>query len=177
MNKFSRAASLATSVAAVALLAACASPMPDQNYPSSYPTSSYPANNYPANTYPAQGGAYGSQQQYVEYGRVTGIEVVRNEQQRQISPGGAIIGGIVGGVLGNQVGKGSGRDIATAAGVVGGAVAGNAIGRQNSTQSVDSYRITVRADNGAMRTYDVPTPGDLRPGDRVRIENGVLYRS
>lgn len=172
MNKISRAASLVTSVGAVALIAACASPMPDQNYPSSYPTSSYPAN-----TYPSQGGAYGSQPQYVEYGRVTGVEVVRSTQQRQISPGGAIIGGIVGGVLGNQIGGGSGRDIATAAGVVGGAVAGNAIGRQNSAQAVDSYRITVRVDNGSMRTYDVPNPGDLRPGDRVRIENGVLYRS
>ncbi|MES2973598.1 MAG: glycine zipper 2TM domain-containing protein [Pseudomonadota bacterium] len=174
MNKFSRAASFATSAVAVALLAACASPMQEQ---SSYPVSTYPSNTYPSNTYPAQGGAYGSQQQYVEYGRVTGVEVVRTQQQREVSPGGAIIGGIVGGVIGNQIGSGSGRDLATAAGVVGGAVAGNAIGRQNSTQSVDSYRITVRVDNGAMRTYDVGAPGDLRPGDRVRIENGVLYRS
>ena len=174
MNKISRAASLVTSAAAVALLAACASPM-DQGYPSSYPSSaSYPSNSYPS-TYP--GGGYGSQPAYVEYGRVTGIEVVRSQQQRSSSPGGAIIGGIVGGVLGNQIGGGSGRDAATAAGVVGGALAGNAIGRQNSTQTVDSYRITVRVDNGTMRTYDVGAPGDLRPGDRVRIENGVLYRS
>ena len=26
-----------------------------------------------------------------------------------------------------------------------------------------------------MRTYDVNATGDLRPGDRVRIENGVIY--
>ena len=98
MNKFSRAASFATSAVAVALLAACASPMQEQ---SSYPVSTYPSNTYPSNTYPAQGGAYGSQQQYVEYGRVTGVEVVRTQQQREVSPGGAIIGGIVGGVIGN----------------------------------------------------------------------------
>jgi hypothetical protein len=33
----------------------------------------------------------------------------------------------------------------------------------------------VQTDQGQMRTYDVSTTGDLRPGDRVRIENGVIY--
>jgi hypothetical protein len=37
------------------------------------------------------------------------------------------------------------------------------------------YRVWVQTDSGVMRTYDVSTVGDLRPGDRVRIENGVIY--
>jgi len=28
-----------------------------------------------------------------------------------------------------------------------------------------------------FRTYDVPATGDLRIGDRVRVDNGVIYRS
>jgi hypothetical protein len=35
--------------------------------------------------------------------------------------------------------------------------------------------VTVQTDQGQMRTYDVNATGDLRPGDRVRIENGVIY--
>jgi len=27
------------------------------------------------------------------------------------------------------------------------------------------------------RTYDVPATGDLRVGDRVRVESGVIYRA
>jgi outer membrane lipoprotein SlyB len=40
-----------------------------------------------------------------------------------------------------------------------------------------SYRITIRTDAGIYRTYDVPSPGDVRVGDRVRVENGVIYLS
>jgi outer membrane lipoprotein SlyB len=28
-----------------------------------------------------------------------------------------------------------------------------------------------------IRTYEVPATGDLRVGDRVRIDNGVIYRA
>jgi hypothetical protein len=40
-----------------------------------------------------------------------------------------------------------------------------------------TYRVSIRTDQGTMRAYDVPAPGDLRVGDRVRVENGVIYRS
>jgi len=40
-----------------------------------------------------------------------------------------------------------------------------------------SYRITILTDTGFYRTYDVPTAGDIRVGDRVRVENGVIYLS
>ena len=39
------------------------------------------------------------------------------------------------------------------------------------------YRVRIQTDQGAMRVYDVPTAGGLRVGDRVRVENGVIYRS
>jgi outer membrane lipoprotein SlyB len=39
------------------------------------------------------------------------------------------------------------------------------------------YRVSVQTDSGQLRTYDVSATGDLRPGDRVRIENGVIYLS
>ena len=39
-----------------------------------------------------------------------------------------------------------------------------------------AYRVTVQTDQGAMRTFDVGALGDLRVGDRVRVENNVIYR-
>lgn len=185
MNKISRTAKLATGAIALALLGACASdPYQNRTTTSSYPaTTSYPA---PAPAYgggqptygsqPAYGGGYGSQQAYVEYGRITNVDVMRTQAQRDSSPIGAVIGGLVGGVVGNQVGGGSGRTAATAVGVVGGAIAGNEIGKRNGTQAAETFRVTVQVENGSMRTYDLPALGDLRSGDRVRIENGTLYR-
>jgi outer membrane lipoprotein SlyB len=168
--------SLVSGAVVLASLAACGTaPMDQPTYSSAPYTSGAPAAAYPQGTY-NQGTYNSGQQAYVEYGRVTGVEVLQSQAQPQNSVGGAVIGGIVGGVLGNQVGGGSGKTLATAAGVVGGALAGNAIGKRNNTQVVESYRITVRIDNGAMRSYDVGNTFDLRPGDRVRIENGVLSR-
>lgn len=172
MNKI-RTATLATGAVALAILAGCASEPYQTTSVNSYPVSSAPAPVYNE----AYRGGYGAQQgAYVEYGQVTNIDVIRTQAQRESSPGGAIIGGLVGGVLGNAVGGGSGRAAATALGVVGGAVAGNAIGKRNSTEVAETFRVTVRVENGAQRTYEVPATGDLRSGDRVRIENGVLYR-
>jgi hypothetical protein len=38
------------------------------------------------------------------------------------------------------------------------------------------YRITLQTDGGAWRTYDVGST-DLRVGERVRVENGQIYRA
>ena len=50
---------------------------------------------------------------------------------------------------------------------------------QNRDGSYDGnvYRISVQTDNGQWRSYDVSSTGDLRVGDRVRIDNNVLYRA
>jgi uncharacterized protein YcfJ len=80
--------------------------------------------------------------------------------------------------LGNQIGSGGGRAAATVLGVLGGAYVGNRVtggapGNYPGTAAV--HRVTVQIDSGQIRTYDVNATGDLRPGDRVRIENGVIY--
>ncbi|WP_010094963.1 glycine zipper 2TM domain-containing protein, partial [Burkholderia ubonensis] len=77
----------------------------------------------------------------------------------------------------NQFGRGHGRDAATVIGALGGAVAGNQIGQQmGAQQAPSSYRVDVQVSDGSTRAFDVPTPGDLRPGDRVRIDGSQLSR-
>jgi outer membrane lipoprotein SlyB len=159
-----RTAGIAGTVALASLLAACASPGYQQ------PVSSYPAS-APVATYPAQGAPA-----MVEYGRVSNIEVMRTEGERRNNAVGAVIGAVVGAVVGNQIGSGSGRAVATGVGAVGGAVAGNAIQNRQPGAVQESYRVSVQVDNGNFRAYDVPSTGDLRVGDRVRIQGGQLQR-
>lgn len=178
MRNTSRFISSASVVLVLAGLAACAPmspPVSDANYPNSYPnTASYPAQTYPAGTYPAN---QQNQNRYIEYGRVSNVEVFRTQEQAKGSGIGAILGGVAGAVVGHQIGGGTGKDVATVAGAVGGAVAGNAIEKSRNTGAVrETYRVSVTLDNGTGRAYDVPATGDLRIGDRVRIENGMLYR-
>ena len=114
----------------------------------------------------------------VEFGRVTAIEYFPGgTAATRINIPGAIVGGVAGAVVGNQVGRAvGGRDAAT---VLGGA-AGAAVGSRSGTATVTtdpSYRVTIQTDSGGLRTYDVPATGDLRLGDRVRVESGVIYRS
>lgn len=167
MLRTTRLISVAASAVALASLMACA-PM---NPPG--PVSTYPAT-YPPGTYPAPN----SQGAYLEYGRVSNVEVVRMQEPAR-GPGiGAVIGGVAGAVVGNQIGTGGGRTAATVIGAVGGAVAGNAIERSRTANASagESYRVSVQLDNGPIRAYDMTSYGDLRIGDRVRIENGQLYR-
>lgn len=164
-------------VAAAALslgLAACGSqPMYPATSSSSYPASNNPANAYPtAQQYPGNNGMPA----YVEYGRVTNIQVFQTQEPARTTGAGAVIGGIAGAVIGNQIGSGSGRDAARIVGIAGGAIAGNAIEKNSRTQVVDTYRVSVQTDNGTLRAYDLTALNDLRAGDRVRIENGQIYR-
>lgn len=185
MPAFKRIASLALASTALATLVACGTSPTSLNtdpnaggYPStSYPNSQYPANQYPTTQYPANQYPSGSvQSPYTEYGRVTNIQVLQSQEQGRTTGAGAIIGGIAGGVIGNQIGGGSGRDVARIAGIAGGAIAGNAIEKNNRTQVVETYRVSVQTDNGSLRAYDLSALNDLRAGDRVRIENGQLFR-
>ena len=138
--------------------------------------------------------AWGSIASAQEYGRVISStpvvqqvpvsrQVCNNQPvavQQAPSGGGAAVGGIVGGVLGNQIGHGSGRAAATILGALGGAAVGNNIANSNRPYANTAgpvYRVSVQTDSGQLRTYDVSATGDLRPGDRVRIENGVIYQS
>ena len=165
-NKF-RFISSASAVLALVGLVACA-PMPQTGGNSNYPatTSNYPTSSYPAN----------QQNNYVEYGRVINVEAIHTTEQGRGSGVGAVLGGVAGAVVGHQIGGGSGKDAATVVGAVGGAVAGNAIEKNRNATVRESYRVSVQLDNGSSRAYDVPSYGNLRVGDRVKIENGQINR-
>ena len=116
--------------------------------------------------------AYRSQG-YGEYGQVRSIGVI--PMASRTSGGGAVLGAVIGAVIGHQIGSGSGRDVATGVGAVGGALAGNEIERQRRGND-EVYRISVRLDNGSVREFDYERIDDLRVGDRVKVEGGVLHR-
>lgn len=166
MKKQLRILSLTAGVLALATLTACVAPQPV------YETARYPY-------HPRAQPAYAvSQDPYAEYGQVANIEVIRSET-RGAAPGGggAVAGGLIGGVLGNQIGHGGGRAAATALGIVGGALLGNNIeANNNAPRAYESYRISVQTERGGYRAFDVPTPGDLRIGDRVVINGGQISR-
>lgn len=85
---------------------------------------------------------------------------------------GAIAGGVIGGLLGNRVGGGNGRKVMTVAGAAGGAYAGHEVEKRMRGET--RYEVTVRLDDGSVRTY-VETQAPLwRSGDRVRIDDGRL---
>jgi len=182
-----RLAALAACVTSTLVLGACASPDP-WNYGEA-------ANSQPAYPYGPSGGSYAygtapapgyAQPGMVESGRITNIALVSNGMGANGAPSngnvgaGTIAGAIVGGVLGNQIGHGGGRAAATILGTVGGAAVGNRLAQNQQQQQYANnngpvYRVWVQTDSGVSRTYDVSSVGDLRPGDRVRIENGVIY--
>ena len=204
MSRTSRFLSVTSSALVLAGLAACGTvPMDSQGQMSSYPGATYPSqtqypgqypsqypsqypnqnpgqypnqypNQYPPQTqYPAQN----QQGNYVEYGRVNNSEVFQTQQQQAQGSGlGAILGGVAGAVVGHQFGGGKGRDVATVAGALGGAVAGNSIEKNRNPGVSQAYRVTVQMDNGGARAYDIPATGELRIGDRVRVQNGQLFR-
>lgn len=151
--------SIVSLLAASALVAGCAAQGPGY-YPAPATSASYPPT--------------ASQGRYAAYGVVDSIQVVNTGGAGGIGAG-ALIGGVVGGILGNQVGAGTGRGVATAAGVVGGAVAGNQIEKNTKPQGT-AYQIGVRMDNGTYQTFTQESVGDLNIGNRVRIDNGRVYR-
>jgi len=101
------------------------------------------------------------------------IEEVREvEKAGQGSGAGAVGGAVVGGVLGHQMGGGRGKDIATVLGALGGGLAGNAI-EKNAKKTVE-YQIVVRYEDGTKGLFTQATPPSWRPGDKVKVINGVI---
>lgn len=109
----------------------------------------------------------------VQYGIVESIAYVK--ARGESSGGGAIVGGIVGGVLGHQVGSGRGNTAATIVGAAGGAIIGNEVEKNQNVS--DRIEVKVRLDSGAQVFYTQENPRDFRNGDRVRIEDGRVFRS
>ena len=124
--------------------------------------------------YPSQSQSYPSQSQSYQLGYVDRIEVVNKDAGSNIA--GTIIGGIVGGLIGSQIGSGTGQTAATIAGAAGGAIVGNQIeGRRRADN--ETFRVSVRLDNGSYQTITQDNISDLRTGDRVRVEGNQVYRT
>lgn len=104
-----------------------------------------------------------------ECGTVESVHEI--SRKGEASGAGAVAGGVLGGVLGHQVGKGRGKDAATIVGVIGGALGGNHIEKNIRTEK--QYQVTVRFDDGALRTYTENHP-NWQAGQRVRSINGGL---
>ena len=160
-------------VAAAALgVAGCSTPYPSD--PAAYPGASYPAGTYPTSQYPASPDA-----RYARWGYVESVEVVPAETRPGGLGVGAIGGAIAGGVLGTQVGHGAGRAAATVGGAVAGGVIGNEIEKRVDARHAAPtlYRFRVRMDDGSYQTFTQETHDNIRPGDRVRVDNGRIWAS
>lgn len=101
------------------------------------------------------------------------VESIQQQTHRAQGSGlGAGAGAVVGGLLGHQIGGGTGRQLATVAGAVGGAVVGNQV--EGNARASHTYVITVRMDNGKVRTFHQSAQPGWQPGDHVRVVNGAL---
>jgi len=150
----------ATSVAIAALTVAGCANEPARPYQSSQSSGTY------SGPYDSRTASYGQ-------GVVDRIEVVNKGDSNNIA--GTIIGGIAGGPIGHQIGSGRGNTAATIAGGVGGAIAGNEVQKRTRGNN-ETFRVTVRLDNGATEVVRQDDISDLRTGDRVRVENNRIYR-
>jgi len=108
---------------------------------------------------------------------VSGDGVVQSIQETQQASQtgnvvGAIGGALVGGALGSLVGGGTGQTIATTVGAVGGSVAGSSVGSKAGAETV--WIVNIRFDDGINRAVTVTQRPDYRPGDKVRVQNGVV---
>lgn len=175
MKNFKRMGAMAAAVAAALSLGACAySPT------TAYPTATVPVATTPVYTTTTAPVYTTTAPVGTEWGRVTNVEFIPAGTAIGASHNGilgAVVGAVVGGVVGNQIGGGSGRDVATVLGAGAGAYAGNRIARNaEGVSTAPGYRVTIQTDNGGWRAFEVPNGSDLRVGERVRIENGVIYK-
>jgi outer membrane lipoprotein SlyB len=124
-----------------------------------------------------QHGGHGSSQPVVSCGHcgaVTGVSqvMVKSDHPNVL---GSIAGGVLGGLLGHQVGGGRGRDLAAVAGALGGAYAGNRVESNMNKKVV--YRVSVRMDNGTVRSFDYAEDPGLHTGTRVKVDGNALARA
>lgn len=105
-------------------------------------------------------------------GIVQSVQAV--EVKGEASGAGAIVGGVAGLVVGNQIGSGKGKTLAKVAGAAGGAYAGHQI-EKNMKKAVQ-YQVTVRMNDGALRTVSQPTDAGLTAGTRVKVVGDTVVR-
>ena len=101
------------------------------------------------------------------------IEAIRAVEVKGDASGvGAVAGGVAGGVLGNQIGHGTARTLLTIGGAAGGAYAGNEIERNIKRHTV--WRVSVRLQDGTLRTLSQNAQPPFAVGERVRIVDGSV---
>jgi len=101
------------------------------------------------------------------------VEAIHAVQVKGAATGlGAVAGGLTGAVVGNQIGRGNGNTAMTILGAAGGAFAGNEI--EKNVKKHYRYRVTVRMDDGSVRTVSQLRAPAAAVGERVRIVNGAI---
>jgi len=101
------------------------------------------------------------------------IEAVQEVEVKGEGTGaGAVAGGVAGAVIGNQVGSKKNKTAVRIIGAVGGAVIGNAV--EKNVRTTKRYDISVRMEDGTLRTLSQPQAPTWRPGDKVRVVNDAL---
>ena len=106
-------------------------------------------------------------------GRGTVVSIQETRQASQTaSVVGAVGGALVGSFLGGQVGGGFGRTVAATVGGVGGSMAGSAVAAK--VGEVIVWVVAIRFEDGIDRSITVDQRPIYRPGDKVRVEQGVI---
>ena len=83
---------------------------------------------------------------------------------------------MTGAVVGRQFGGSSeGRALGTFLGAVAGVLIGNQVEKQNIGLR-GGVRVSVQLDGGGQRSFDYANAGDLRVGERVRVEGTQIIR-
>ena len=83
----------------------------------------------------------------------------------------SVLGSLVGGALGSTIGGGTGQVIATTVGATAGSVAGANMAQRSAATVWD---VSIRFDDGINRVVRVRDMPNYRPGDKVRVVNGVV---
>ena len=104
-------------------------------------------------------------------GTVNAISEIR-EASQGAGLAGAVGGAVVGGMVGSLFGGGTGRTIATGVG----AAVGSGVGGQAAAQAgaATAWDISVRFDDGIDRVIRVHQQPSVRPGQKVRVANGIV---
>jgi outer membrane lipoprotein SlyB len=102
----------------------------------------------------------------IQNAEVTNVRDVTTAGGRQ--PGiGSVVGGVLGGLAGSAIGNGWGRTAATVGGGIAGTVAGHEIEKAGATASITE--VTVRLDDGSLRTLNLPPGGNFRIGEKITL--------
>lgn len=111
------------------------------------------------------------QEATVRMGTLESVRAVTIEGTK--TPVGTLAGGAVGGIAGSSIGSGRGSAIGAVLGAVAGGLVGSAA--EEGVTRKAGVELTVRLDNGELRSIVQDADEDFRVGERVRLvsQSGV----